>query len=79
MILSSVFDFRICFGEILVEQLIESTFGFDDKFKQSAAQITMLYHVSKGFLCLQLAVDQYQDMTWKWKNADFDFGYCLLC
>ena len=29
----------------------------------------MLYHVSKDFLRLHFALDQFQDMTWKWKNA----------
>ena len=63
IILSSVFDFRICFGETLV------AFYFDEKFTQSIAQITMLYHVSKDFFCLHFALAQFQDMTWKSKNA----------
>ena len=48
IILSSVFDFRVCFGEILV------AFDFDEKFTQSVAQIAMLYHVSEDFLCLHM-------------------------
>ena len=58
-----IFDFRVCLGETLV------AFDFDEKFTQSVAQITMLYHVSKDFLRLHFALDQFQDMTWKWKNA----------
>ena len=61
--LSRAFDFRICFEKTLV------AFDFDEKFTQSVAQITMLYHVLKDFLRLHFALDQFQDMTWKWKNA----------
>ena len=41
-----------CFGKTLVD------FNFDEKLKQSIVQITMLYHVSKDFLCLHFVVDQ---------------------
>ena len=58
-----VFDFRICFIKKLV------AFDFGEKFTQSVAQITMLYHVSKDFLCLHFALDQFQYMTWKWKMS----------
>ena len=61
--LSSASDFRICFGETLV------AFDFEETFTQSVAQITMFYHTSKDFLCLHCALDQFQDMTWKWKNT----------
>ena len=57
MNLSRAFSFRICFGKTLV------AFDFDEKFTQSVAQITMLYHVSKDFLRLHFALDQFQDMT----------------
>ena len=33
-------------------------FNFDEKPTQSVAQITIQYHVSKGFLCLRFEVDQ---------------------
>ena len=59
IILSSVFDFRICLGEILVG------FDFDEKFTQSDAQITISYYVSKDFLHLHFALYQFQDITWK--------------
>ena len=39
-------------------------FGFDEKSKQSVAQITMLNQI-----CLLFAADQFQGMTLKWKNA----------
>ena len=61
--LSRAFDFRICFEKTLV------AFDFDEKFTQSVAQITMLYHVPEDFLRLHFAVDQFKGMTWKWKNA----------
>ena len=57
MYLSCVFDFRIYFGKTVL-------FGFDEKFKQSVAQITMLNQIH-----LLFAVDQFQGMTLKWKNA----------
>ena len=63
VILSSVFNFRICFGET------SNAFDFDGKFTKSVAQIKMLYHLSKDFPRLHFALDQFQDMTWKWKNA----------
>ena len=44
-------------------------FDFGEKFTQSVAQITMLYHVSKDVIRLHFALDQFQGMTWKWKNA----------
>ena len=47
------------FGKTLV------AFDFDEKFTQSVAQITMLYHVSEDFLRLHFAVDQFKGMTWK--------------
>ena len=52
-----------CFRETLV------VFDFHEKFTQSIAQITMIYHESKDFLYLHFALDQFQVMTWKWKNA----------
>ena len=54
---------RICFGETLV------AFNSDEKFAQSIAQMTILYHKLKNFLHLHFALDQFQSMTWKWKNA----------
>ena len=57
IILLSAFNFRICFGETL------AAFDFDEKFTQSVAQITMLYHVSKDFLRLHLALDQFKGIT----------------
>ena len=46
-----------------------STFDFDEKLTQSVAQIAMLYHESKDFLHLHFALNQFQGMAWKWKNA----------
>ena len=63
MNLSRAFSFRTCFGKTLV------AFDFDEKFTQSVAQITMLYHMSEDFLRLHFAVDQFKGMTWKWNNA----------
>ena len=59
---------RICFGETLV------AFNYDEKFAQSVVQITILYHKLKDFLYLHFALDQFQSMTWKWKNA----VYCKI-
>ena len=44
-------------------------FELYEKFTQSVAQITMLYHMSEDFLRLHFAVDQFKGMTWKWNNA----------
>ena len=64
-LIERAFNFRICFAKILV------AFDFDGKFTQYLVNIT--YLVSKDFLSLLFAVDQFwdmiciqfQDMIWK--------------
>ena len=68
---SHAFDFRICFGKILI------VFHFDEKLTQSVALVAMQYHVSKDFLPLHLLrlvrCFQFRKTEHGGENPDFDF------
>ena len=65
---SRTFDFRICFGKILI------AFDLDENLTQSVAQVPVWYHVSKGFLFLYFSVGQVLSISdlengkWRWKS-----------